>query len=304
MNDVTVIGLGPMGLALADLMLKSGKSLDLWNRSAGKAQALLARGATLASTPSQAIASSPVALICVYDYQAADAILHADDVPEALNGKLIINLGTGGPEEVKRLAAHVQDCGGRYLDGAIQAAPSQMGTDDTPLLVSGPASCFAQALPLLRILAGNPIHLGEKIEDAACMDLATLSHVYGAYAGFMHGARVAEASGIDVATYGRLVNSMASSFGAFFEHQAGVIAAADFGVSESPLRISVPAVRRILTESQRLGLNTDLPTLMDRWLGLAQAAGMMDEELAALIKVLRPQEPLSSPPGHASAIPA
>ena len=40
MNDVTVIGLGIMGTALARTLLKSGYSVTVWNRSPEKAEAL------------------------------------------------------------------------------------------------------------------------------------------------------------------------------------------------------------------------------------------------------------------------
>ncbi len=287
MSDITVIGLGPMGFALADLLLGAGRAVTLWNRSGGKADPLIARGAMLAATAGDAIAASPVTLICVYDYDAAEAVVSADGATRALRGRLIVNLGTGGPDEVERFASHVRRHGGRYLDGAIQAAPSQMGRDDTPVLLAGPEPDFAAAEPLLRSVAGNLVYLGERIDAAAYMDLATLSYVYGAFAGFLHGARLAETTGIDVATYGRLVNAISPSFGAFFQHEGEVIASGDFRVSESPLRISVPAVRRILEASERLGIDGALPALVDGWLGRAADAGLVDEELAALIKVLR-----------------
>lgn len=291
MSEVTVIGLGPMGFALAELALKNGKTVTVWNRSPGKAAPLVERGATLAPTPAAAIAASPTALVCVYDYAAAEAILAAEGVAAALDRRVVINLGTGGPDDARRIEAIVLGHGGRYLDGAIQAAPSQMGQDDTPILVSGPLAQFTAAEPLLRMLGGALFHAGEKIDAAAYLDLATLSYVYGAYAGFVHGATIAEATGNDVATYGRLVKAISPGFGAFFEHQGGVIASGDFRVTESPLRISIPAVRRILRTSERLGLNHELPALVDGWLERAEAKGLADEELAALVKVLRTETP-------------
>ncbi len=44
-SPVTVIGLGPMGQALAGAFLKNGHPTTVWNRSAGKAEALVAQGA-------------------------------------------------------------------------------------------------------------------------------------------------------------------------------------------------------------------------------------------------------------------
>ncbi len=287
MSDVTILGLGPMGLALSDLMLKSGKRVTLWNRSTEKATALVTRGAKLAATPAEAIAASPVALFIVYDYAAANTILRGPGVTDALKGKLIANLGTGSPQEAKDAAAFIEANGARYLDGAIQAAPSQMGQADTPVLISGQRAVFDEALPLLKLLAGNPVYLGEKIEAAAVMDLATLSYVYGAYAGFLHGARVAEATGIDVASFGSIVHDIAPSFGAFFKHQGSVIQSGDFTISESPLRISISAVERIQKESEALQINSQVPALVNGWLKRADKAGLADQELAALIKVLR-----------------
>jgi 3-hydroxyisobutyrate dehydrogenase-like beta-hydroxyacid dehydrogenase len=286
-TDVTIIGLGQMGAVLAELMLKANKRVTVWNRSSDKAADLIGRGARLARTPVEAIAASPITIICVYDYEAARAILRSDGVPAELRGRLIANLGTGSPEDAREADGFVRERGGTYLDGAIQAAPSQMGQDDTPILVSGPRDVFGQAEPLLRILGGNLVYLGDAIEAAAFMDLATLSYVYGAFAGFLHGAHIAEAVGISVKTFGELVKDISPSFGAFFKHQGGVIASGDFTVTESPLRISIPAVDRILRASESLSLNTELPALLSGWLKRAEAAGLASEELAAMIKILR-----------------
>lgn len=119
------------------------------------------------------------------------------------------------------------------------------------------------------------------------MDLATLSYVYGAYGGFLHGARIAEAMEISVEAFGRIVSDISPSFGAFFKHQGAVIQSGNFAVSESPMRISIAAVERILSTSQRLGLNTEIPALLNRWLQAANDAKLADEELAAVIKILR-----------------
>ena len=287
MTDVTIIGLGQMGVRLAELMLDAGKRVTVWNRSADKAADLVARGAVLAPDPAAAIAASAVTIICVFDYDAAQAILNQPGAAEALKGRFLANLGTGGPEEAKAAEAFVTAHGGRYLDSAIQAAPSQMGQPDTPILVSGQQHVFEQLKPLLEILGGGIVYLGDAIDAAAYMDLATLSYVYGAFAGFLHGARIAETNGIDVSVFGKIVKDISPSFGAFFEHEGGVIASGQFAVSESPMRISVTAVERILRSSETLGINADLPRLVNGWLVRAAAAGLTGEELAALIKVLR-----------------
>ena len=55
---VTVIGLGLMGQALAGAFLADGHPTTVWNRSAAKAEQLVARGATLAASARNAVAAS------------------------------------------------------------------------------------------------------------------------------------------------------------------------------------------------------------------------------------------------------
>ncbi len=287
MSDVSLIGLGQMGKVIATLLLEAGRSVTIWNRTPDKVRAFTASGAFEAVGPAEAIASSPITLMILYDDEATDAVLSAGGVENALAGRLVVNLGTSGPEAAQAFGRRVDLAGGRYVDGAIQAAPSQMGKPDTPILVSGPPTDIDAAEPLLSILGGNLVRVGERIDATAFMDLATLSYVYGAYAGFLHGARIAETVGIDVAAYGALVQDISPSFGAFFAHEGRVIQSGDFTVSESPLRISISAVERILKSSRQLGLDDALPGMVNGWLRTAEREGMADEELAALIKVLR-----------------
>ncbi|WP_207480085.1 NAD(P)-dependent oxidoreductase [Arenibaculum pallidiluteum] len=287
MTDVTILGLGQMGSKLAELLLVSGRSVSVWNRSPRPTQVLAAAGAAAPETATAAIAASPISIVCVSDTAALRQVLALDGAADAVRGRLIVDLGTSGPEEVRETHAWLTARGARHLDGAIQAAPSQMGQPDTPILVAGPAKDVREAEPVLRVLGGNLIHVGEKIDAAAYMDLATLSWVYGSFAGFLHGARVAETVGVDVGAYGRLVQDISPSFGAFFRHEGEVIQSGDFTITESPLRISIPAVARILGTSQALGLDEALPLLLDGWLRRAEAQGLADRELAALIQVLR-----------------
>ncbi|CAL9657731.1 hypothetical protein SUDANB176_06864 [Streptomyces sp. enrichment culture] len=47
-QSVTVIGLGPTGQAMAGAFLDRGYDVTVWNRTASRADALVARGAVLA----------------------------------------------------------------------------------------------------------------------------------------------------------------------------------------------------------------------------------------------------------------
>jgi len=286
-KEITVLGLGSMGQTLARLFLNKGYKVTVWNRTAGKADALADRGAVVARSAAEAVRASPVAVMCVYDYRAADAILAMEGVAAALDGRLLVQLSTGSPQDARNAEAWAHRQGATYLEGAIQAAPDQMGQPDTPILVSGAEAVFHAAEPLLRVLGGGIVYLGEKASAAAAMDLATLSTIYGTLLGFMHGARIAEHEGFDTAEYGRIVAGIMPTFAAFLQHEGAVIQSGDFTVSQSPMRISVEATQRILQTAREAGINTEFPAFAAGLFRRADAAGLGGEEIAALIKLLR-----------------
>lgn len=286
-QKITVIGLGSMGATIARLYLEQGHEVTVWNRSADKAAPLVAQGAVLADSAATAVRASHVVLMCVYDYRAADAILGAEGVAAAMDGRLLVQLTTGSPQDARDAQAWAQRHGATFLEGAIQAAPEQMGQGDTPILMSGDEKVFRAVEPLLAVLGGGIVYLGEKISNAAAMDLATLSTIYGTMLGFLHGARVAESEGFDVAEFGRIVAGIMPTFAGFLQHEGAVIQSGDFKISQSPMRISVEATQRILQTARESGINSEFPAFAAGLFQRADAAGLGGEELAALIKLLR-----------------
>ncbi|KHF34778.1 tartronate semialdehyde reductase [Paenibacillus sp. P1XP2] len=101
-NGVTVIGLGPMGQAMAGAFLKQGYEVTVWNRTSSKADELAAQGAFKATTPEEALAANPLAILSLTDYDAMYAIL--ESAQGGLNGKVIVNLSSDTPAKARQAA--------------------------------------------------------------------------------------------------------------------------------------------------------------------------------------------------------
>lgn len=287
MKDISVIGLGQMGATLARLLLAQGWRVHVWNRGAARVRPLVEQGARPAASPAEAVAAAPLVVMCVHDYVAAREILGSAGVAQAARGRLLVQLSTGSPQDAREAERWAREHGAQYLDGAIQVAPSQMGRPDTAILVSGAQAAFDRAREVLAVFGGGVVHVGEGPGAANTMDMATLSYVYGAVLGFIHGARVCETEGIPIEMYGRVVSAMSPAYGDFLKHEAGVIQSGDFSVSESPLAISVEATARLERIARESGLDTRVPALAAQLFREAGEAGLGQQELAALIKVLR-----------------
>jgi 3-hydroxyisobutyrate dehydrogenase-like beta-hydroxyacid dehydrogenase len=286
MLEASVIGLGTMGSTLARLLLQKGYHVTVWNRTIAKAKSLVQAGVVLAPNVAAAVSASPIIVICVHDYPATNQILDTKEVAAALTGRILIQLTTGSPQDARDSEVWAKERGANYLDGAIQAAPSQMGRPDTPILVSGAEAAFRQSESLLKVLGGNLTYLGEQIGLASAMDLATLSYIYGGMLGFYHGARICQAEGFHVDTYGAIVADIAPSFGEFLKHEGAVIQSGDYAVSESPLKISVEATERLVKTAQAAQISAEFPIFASGLFKRAMAAGYGNEEAAALVKVL------------------
>ncbi len=69
-TPVTVVGLGPMGRALAEAFIEAGHPTTVWNRSPEKAAPLVAKGAAHAEAIGEAVAASPLTVACLSTYDA------------------------------------------------------------------------------------------------------------------------------------------------------------------------------------------------------------------------------------------
>ncbi|MEU4997945.1 NAD(P)-binding domain-containing protein [Streptomyces sp. NPDC021622] len=185
---VTVIGLGEMGRALADALITAGHRTTVWNRSAAKADDLVARGAVRARTVEEAVLASPLILVCLLDHDVSDAVLRP--VADALRGRTLVNLTNGTPAQARTAEAWATGHGVAYLDGGIMAIPSTVATPQAFVLYSGQQEHFDAHRETFEAL-GAAKYLGADAGIAALYDLALLSAMDLMFDGFFHSVAMA-----------------------------------------------------------------------------------------------------------------
>lgn len=189
-EEISIIGLGLMGAALAGSLLDAGHRVTVWNRSADKAEPLVARGATRAATVAEAVAASPLVIVCVLDYPAVYELLA--DVP--LAGRVVANLTTGRPVEARQAAEWVAARGGDYVDGGIMAVPQMIGRPGALVLYSGSRAAFDRFEEAFGAMA-EPRFVGTDPGLAPLLDLAMLTGMYGQIAGFLEAIALVDSAG-------------------------------------------------------------------------------------------------------------
>ncbi|AUX46966.1 hypothetical protein SOCE26_084760 [Sorangium cellulosum] len=287
LGDVSILGLGSMGIALARALLQRGARVTAWNRTRAKAEPLAAEGAALASSPAHAVQASAVVVVCVTDYPSTYGALEAPEAAAALAGKVLVQLSTGSPREARDAEAWARKRGADYLDGAILAIPSQIGRPESTILASGSETAFRKSKPLLEGMAGTVTYLGEKVGAASAVDLAFLSHVFSGLVGFYHGARIIEAEGLRVADLGAMFADVAPAVGAMIKQDADSIQAGTYESSEATLELCARALDLLLRQAREAGIDPTLPAFASALFRKGVDAGYGNEGPSALIKVLR-----------------
>jgi 3-hydroxyisobutyrate dehydrogenase-like beta-hydroxyacid dehydrogenase len=126
MSDITVVGLGLMGTALANTLLSAGHDISVWNRTGEKMEPLISAGAHGAISLGEAIQMSPVVLISIGNYEMTFRLFGTDDNVGYLDGRSVVQLSSGTPgKTVESEAWFIDRCAG-YLDGAILGDPEEL----------------------------------------------------------------------------------------------------------------------------------------------------------------------------------
>ncbi|SDD80443.1 NAD(P)-dependent oxidoreductase [Actinokineospora iranica] len=284
---VTVIGLGLMGQALAAAFLKNGHPTTVWNRSADKADELVATGAALAASVKDAVEASPLVVVCVSDYAAAHELL--DPLAGSLAGRTLVNLGSASSSQARDTAKWAKDHeAAGYLDGAIMAFPAGIGTDAAVLLHSGPKSAYDEHEATLKALApAATLYLGEDPGLASLHDVALLGVMWGIQNSFLHGAALLGAAGVKATDFATLATPLIAVVAQTVDAYAAQVDAGEYPGDDASVATHVGSMAHLLDESKELGVNTELPALFKAFGDRAMAAGHASSGYAALIEQFR-----------------
>ncbi|MET8523828.1 NAD(P)-binding domain-containing protein [Nocardioides sp. NPDC004968] len=198
LTDVTVLGLGAMGSALATALLDGGRSVTVWNRTPRRAKNLVTRGADAAGSVPAAVLASPVVIACLLDHSSVEETLGL--AVDELRGRTLVNVTTTTPNEARALASWAAEHGIDYLDGAIMAVPAMIGSRAGQIFYSGSRAAYDALLPTLDVWTTSEYH-GEDAGRASLVDLAMLSGMYQMFTGFFHGAAMAATMGMSASDF-------------------------------------------------------------------------------------------------------
>src|SRR5215210_7772635 len=127
-QTVAFLGTGTMGLPMVRNLLAAGLDVRVWNRTRGKAEPLLADGATVHDSPAAAAAGAGTLVTMLFDLESVAAV--APDALAALGPDAVwLQMSTVGLAGTEALAALAAERGVGYVDAPVLGtkAPAEQG---------------------------------------------------------------------------------------------------------------------------------------------------------------------------------
>ncbi|MEI5100411.1 NAD(P)-dependent oxidoreductase [Streptomyces sp. PmtG] len=234
---IAFLGLGHMGTPMARQLLATGHPLTVWNRTAAKADELVAAGARRASTPADAVRDADVAITMLAGPEAvlrvADAIL-----PALRDGAHWVEMSTVGPDVVRELGERT---GGRVtlVDAPVMGSTDKAAAGELGVLAGGDADAVAPVLARL----GTVTRTGP-LGSGAALKLVVNTAVLGGVALVAEALGLADALGVDedaartALARGPLGGALARAL-ATDAHFGAALAAKDAALATSAARLPV-----------------------------------------------------------------
>jgi 3-hydroxyisobutyrate dehydrogenase-like beta-hydroxyacid dehydrogenase len=282
MTAVAFLGLGLMGEPMARRLLDAGHELVVWNRSAGRADALAGAGAEVAATPRAAATGAEVVVTMLADPTALVAVTEGPDGVAAgvEAGGTVLEMSTVGPAAVHRLRAALPG-GVALVDAPVLGSTPQAADGSLQIFVGGDPADVERCLPLLGTF-GSPTHVGP-LGAGAAAKLVVNSTLGGTLALLGEALALADGLGLDQAT--ALDVLARSPLGSQVERRRPALESGDF-----PLRFRLRLASKDLdlVEAAAADASVDLRVApaARSWFDAATDDGWGDEDYSAVLAYL------------------
>jgi 3-hydroxyisobutyrate dehydrogenase len=162
MAMIGFVGLGIMGHAMASNLVDAGFDVVVWNRTASKADDLVAAGAASVHSPAEVASRCDVVMVCVSDTPDVEAVVFGTEgISEGLApGGLVIDHSTISPDATKRFSARIDELGGHWLDAPISGGSEGAANGTLSIMIGGDATQVDRATPYLTAVGSTITHVG------------------------------------------------------------------------------------------------------------------------------------------------
>jgi 3-hydroxyisobutyrate dehydrogenase-like beta-hydroxyacid dehydrogenase len=155
------IGLGQMGAGMAANLLKAGHEVTVYNRSPGKAQALSALGARVATRVADACRAEVIITMLANDDAVQSVVFDEGGIlASAATGTVHISMSTIGVGLSARLAAAHAGATQRFIAAPVFGRPEAAAAAQLYIVAAGARAAVDECAPLFNAMGQKLFNLG------------------------------------------------------------------------------------------------------------------------------------------------
>jgi len=253
---IAVLGTGLMGAPMALRLAKAGHQVTVYNRSRFKTETLAPEGIGVADTPAAAIHAADCVLLTLSDEAAIRAVLLEEPASQVLEGRTVIQMGTIGPEQSRRLLGDVGAAGGVYFEAPVLGSIPEAEAGKLIVMVGAAPEQFERYSGLLQAFGPNPVLIGP-VGQAAAVKLALNQLIASLTAAFSLSLGFVQRQGVVADTFMSLLRESAL-YAPTFDKKLSRMLSHDYAGPNFPTKHLAKDVDLFLAESAELGLDTGL----------------------------------------------
>ncbi len=283
---ITLIGTGLMGEPLAQRLMQAGHVVTVYNRTPEKTHPLAKEGATIASSPAEAIQSGDWVLTAVADAVALRQTLLSTEARTALRHRKVLNLATIGPHEARALQEEIKKADGEFMECPVLGSRPEARDGTLILMFGGSEVQFQAAQPLLTTLGPKPLYIGE-VGKAAALKLAMNQLIAGLTVSFAWSLSLVRKEEIDCEQLMEILRDSAL-YAPTFDKKLGRMLEGNYTSPNFSVTHLLKDVRLLEVTGARHGLDTSLIQTLVHILERVEDQGEGDSDYSALYKGIDP----------------
>jgi len=151
-----------MGVSMCGHLINAGYKATVYNRTASKCDALVEKGARLASSPREVAAAADIVFTIVgYPSDVREVIMGEQGVLNGLRpGGVVVDMTTSEPSLAVEIAKAAEAKGAHALDAPVSGGDVGAREARLSIMCGGERAAFDRVRPLLDLMGTNVRHLG------------------------------------------------------------------------------------------------------------------------------------------------
>jgi 3-hydroxyisobutyrate dehydrogenase-like beta-hydroxyacid dehydrogenase len=282
---LAVLGMGRMGHALAERLLGRDHQVTVWNRTAHRADDLVAKGAREAPTPAAAVEGTEATFTSLADDAAVLSVVAGQDgVAAGLGDGVLVDASTVSPDTTAQLAESVS---GRVLAAPILGSPSAVFSGEAAYLIGGSRELYDRLEPAFEALADEQrrVYVGEDARVAPTLKLLSNYLLMSGIATLAEAVATAQAVGLPDELIREYFGQLPLVAPALRNRLDDIVSGDHDGWFSTTLGAKDVRLAEELARSH--GVNLPLAGAVKRRFGEAAAQGWADADIGAVVELLR-----------------